>query len=245
MPGRLLPFTETSVILNKPFLVRKPRTLSSLRVYLIAFGLLWALLLVLPGEVSAQVPLDSNRVARERLFERMLGYGATVEMLTAPYSIEESVRFVMLRQEKTASKCDHTLYVFKPSQAPQYYVKKFTVTSWEDTVLVESPLVPLSAQHSADLDRLFRQASRIVLLPYSVHFSPLSQAKYKEKDLERKDYWQVAFLQRSPYRPAFSRWGQENSLNKDPINKGIGLAWRKKRTLHRLRRILREFTSCP
>ena len=231
--------------MDKPFLVRKPPTPASFRVYLIAFGFLWALLLVLPGEASAQVPLDSNRVARERLFERMLGYGAMVETLTAPYSIEESVRFVKLRQEKTTSKCDYTLYVFKPSQAPQYYVKKFTETSLEGTLLVESPLVPLSAQRSAELDRLFQQASRIVLLPYSVHFSPLSQAKYKEKDLERKDYWQVAFLQRTPYHPSFSRWGQENPFNKDPINKGIVLAWRKKRALHKLRRILREFTSCP
>jgi len=187
--------------LNKLFLVRKPRTLFSLRVYFNAFGLLWALLPVLPGEARAQVPLDSNRVALDRLFERMLEYGSVVETLTAPYSIEESVRFVKLRQEKTVRKCGYTLYVFKPSLAPYYYVKKFTTTSWEDTLLVESPLMPLPAQRSADLDRLFQQASRIVLRPYSVHFSTLTESNTRKKTWSKKIIGRWLFSSVRPITP--------------------------------------------
>ncbi|WP_345232769.1 hypothetical protein [Hymenobacter saemangeumensis] len=158
--------------------------------------------------------------------------------------MEESVRFVRLYQEHSASDCNYTLYVFKPSQSPYFHVKKFAV-SWKDTFYLESPPVPLSPQRSAALDRLFRQASRIVVQPYSVHFTPSARAAPKEREKKKRDDFRVAFAQRAPYRFAGSRWSMPNPYVQDPVNKSLVMAWRKKRALHRLRRILRDFTSCP
>ena len=109
--------------------------------------------------------------------------------------------------------------------------------------------MPLSPQRSAALDRLFRLTSRIVVQPYSVHFIPAGRAapteRDKGKDEKKRDDFRVAFAQRAPYRFAGSRWSPPNPYLKDPVNKSWVMTWRKKRALHKLQRILREFSSCP
>lgn len=206
--------------------------------------LLAALLVVFPYGGRAQT-LGRGRVSNDSLMQRMLFYRSLVERIAAPPdSSSEVVRLVKLHQQNDGRQCDYTLYVFQLSRSPRYLVKKFVL--WEDTVVNEAPLMELSQPRSTEMDRLFRKASRFVLQPYSVHFTSLNGTPYEEKkkDAEQKDYWSVEFCQYPPYRPLLNKWHQENSLNIDPVNKGLVLAWRKRKAVRGLRRIVREFTSC-
>jgi len=202
--------------------------------------LLVALLAVVPHLADAQVSADSGRAANERFLTRMNGYAHVVEAVTAPHTVLETGRYIMLYQERTASHCAYYLYVFKPGLSAQYLVKKFIPD--HDTAGYEAPLVALSARGSARLDQFFRRAARLTTQSHTRHYYP--GMKPTGKVVERNDYWRIDVFQGAPYHPALSRWQQDNGYNNNP-HTGWWLKQRLKRAARTLRGILNEFTSCP
>lgn len=202
--------------------------------------------LILISRLSvAQNPLLIHRDTKDRLLDRMMFYGTTVEPVTSPDTVMESVRYITFHQENTEGQCNYKLYLFKSNKDQCFFVKKFTVISWEDTVITESPLVELPLRRSMRLDRFFKKASHFITKPYSVYHGSFDVTKNDPKVVERKNYWRIEVRQGPPYKPFLNRWHQANPYNKDPVNTGLMYILRQKIATRSLRRILREYSSCP